>query len=204
MSDWSRAVSRRPHAESRMLLAGIKVRRYLVTRRAIVARVLSCFASSLAAVTLIATNADALDDSRTLTIFHTHTQESATVTFWRGGSYVPDALKQLNHLLRDWRVDQSTSMDPRLFDMIWEMHRATGSRAPVHIISAYRSPQTNQALRSRSRAVSEHSQHILGRAMDIRIPDVECRAGARGSNASAAGVPISSTSMSGASGRGRA
>ena len=64
-------------------------------------------------------------------------------------------------------------MDPRLFDIIWEMHRATGSRAPVHIISAYRSPQTNQALRSRSRAVSEHSQHMLGRAVDIRFPDVD-------------------------------
>jgi uncharacterized protein YcbK (DUF882 family) len=124
-------------------------------------------------VTLIATNADALDENRTLTIFHTHTQESATVTFWRAGSYVPDGLKQLNHLLRDWRVEQSTSMDPRLFDIIWEMHRATGSRSPVHIISAYRSPHTNQALRSRSRAVSEHSQHMLGKAMDIRIPDVD-------------------------------
>jgi uncharacterized protein YcbK (DUF882 family) len=124
-------------------------------------------------VTLVATNAHGLDDSRTLSVFHTHTQESATVTFRREGSYVPDGLKQLNHILRDWRVDQSTSMDPRLFDIIWEMHRATGSRAPVHIISAYRSPQTNQALRSRSRAVSEHSQHMLGRAMDIRFPDVD-------------------------------
>jgi uncharacterized protein YcbK (DUF882 family) len=149
------------------------VRRNLVSRRAIIVRVLSFFASSLAGMTLVAKNADALDDSRTLTIFHTHTQESATVTFRQDGSYVRDALTQLNHLLRDWRVDQSANMDPRLFDIIWEMHRATGSRAPVHIISAYRSPQTNQALRSRSRAVSEQSQHMLGRAMDIRFPDVD-------------------------------
>jgi uncharacterized protein YcbK (DUF882 family) len=118
-------------------------------------------------------DAEAVDDSRTLTFFHTHTEESTTVTFRRGNSYVPDGLKQLNHLLRDWRAEQSTSMDPRLFDIIWEVHRAVGSRSPVHIISAYRSPQTNQALRSRSRAVSEHSQHMLGRAMDIRFPDVD-------------------------------
>jgi uncharacterized protein YcbK (DUF882 family) len=149
------------------------VRRNLLSQRAIRARVLSLVGSSLAAVALTATKVAALDESRTLTIFHTHTGESATVTFRRDGSYVPDALKQLNHLLRDWRVDQSTSMEPRLFDIIWEMHRSTGSRAPVHIISAYRSPQTNQALRSRSRAVSEQSQHMLGRAMDIRIPDVD-------------------------------
>ena len=118
-------------------------------------------------------NAQAVEDSRTLTFFHTHTEESTTVTFRRGNSYVSDGLKQLNHFLRDWRAEQSTSMDPRLFDIIWEVHRAVGSRSPVHIISAYRSPQTNQALRSRSRAVSEHSQHMLGKAMDIRFPDVD-------------------------------
>ena len=118
-------------------------------------------------------SAEAVDDSRTLTFFYTHTEESTTVTFRRGNSYVSDGLKQLNHFLRDWRAEQSTSMDPRLFDIIWEVHRAVGSRSPVHIISAYRSPQTNQTLRSRSRAVSEHSQHMLGRAMDIRFPDVD-------------------------------
>ena len=64
-------------------------------------------------------------------------------------------------------------MDPRLFDIIWEVYRAVGSRSPIHIISAYRSPQTNRALRSRSAAVSEHSQHMLGSAMDIRFPDVD-------------------------------
>ena len=129
--------------------------------------------AGLAASAVTVGNAEAVDDSRTLTFFHTHTEESTTVTFRRGNSYVADGLKQLNHFLRDWRAEQSTSMDPRLFDIIWEVHRAVGSRSPVHIISAYRSPQTNQALRSRSRAVSEHSQHILGRAMDIRFPDVD-------------------------------
>jgi uncharacterized protein YcbK (DUF882 family) len=118
-------------------------------------------------------SAETFDESRTLTFFHTHTGESATVTFRRGDSYVSEGLQQLNHFLRDWRVEQSTNMDPRLFDIIWEVYRAVGSRSPVHIISAYRSPQTNQVLRSRSRAVSEHSQHMLGRAMDIRFPDVD-------------------------------
>ena len=136
------------------------------------ARSLWLFAS-LGASALMSANAQAVEDSRTLTFFHTHTEESTTVTFRRGNSYVSDGLEQLNHFLRDWRAEQSTSMDPRLFDIIWEVHRAVGSRSPVHIISAYRSPQTNQALRSRSRAVSEHSQHMLGKAMDIRFPDVD-------------------------------
>jgi len=150
------------------------VQRHLLSRHLLGARLLSAFVfASLAAAAFPIKRAHAFDASRTLTFFHTHTQESATVTFRRGDSYVPEALEQLNHLLRDWRVEQSTNMDPRLFDIIWEVYRAVGSRSPVHIISAYRSPQTNQALRSRSRAVSEHSQHMLGSAMDIRFPDVD-------------------------------
>jgi uncharacterized protein YcbK (DUF882 family) len=103
--------------------------------------------------------AAAFDDSRTLAFFHTHTQESATVAFRRGSSCVPDGMRLLNHLLRDWRVEQSTSMDPRLFDIIWMVHRAVGSRSPVHIVSAYRAPVTIQARRKRLQAVSEQSQH---------------------------------------------
>jgi len=111
-------------------------------------------------------------DSRSLTIFHTHTQESATITFRRNGQYDPAGLKQLNWILRDWRTDQTTNMDPRLFDTIWEVYREVGSREPINIVSAYRSPQTNGMLHRRSRAVSEHSQHMLGKAMDIRLPDI--------------------------------
>ena len=162
-----RAWSRAPPSRSRGT-----VERHLLSWHFPSARSLWLFAS-LGASALMSANAQAVEDSRTLTFFHTHTEESTTVTFRRGNSYVSDGLKQLNHFLRDWRAEQSTSMDPRLFDIIWEVHRAVGSRSPVHIISAYRSPQTNQALRSRSRAVSEHSQHMLGKAMDIRFPDVD-------------------------------
>jgi hypothetical protein len=63
-------------------------------------------------------------------------------------------------------------MEPRLFDVIWEVEHDVGSTAPIQIISAYRSPETNEGLRSRSNGVAKHSQHILGRAMDIHMPDV--------------------------------
>jgi uncharacterized protein YcbK (DUF882 family)/general stress protein YciG len=112
-------------------------------------------------------------DTRTLSFLHTHTNETATVTFRRNGRYDADALNQLNWLLRDWRVDQSTKMDPRLFDIVWEVYREVGSREPVNILSAYRSPETNAMLRRRSRGVSEHSQHMGGKAMDFRLPDVD-------------------------------
>jgi uncharacterized protein YcbK (DUF882 family) len=118
-------------------------------------------------------NAAALGETRTLSFFHTHTKESLTVTFRRNGSFDEGALSQLNWFLRDWRVEKPAQMDPRLFDILWEVYRESGSSQPIQIISAYRSPETNGALRRRSSGVAEHSQHMRGKAMDIRLPDVE-------------------------------
>ncbi|WCS22547.1 DUF882 domain-containing protein [Methylobacterium sp. NMS14P] len=111
-------------------------------------------------------------DTRSLTIYHTHTQESATITFKRDGRYDRAALEQLNWLLRDWRVNEPTKMDPRLFDTVWEAYRQVGATQPIHVVSAYRSPGTNAMLRRRSRMVAEYSQHMLGKAMDFFLPDV--------------------------------
>ena len=112
-------------------------------------------------------------DTRTLTLFHTHRNESATITFKRNGRYDPEGLNQLNWFLRDWRTDETAKMEARLFDIVWEVYREVGSREPVHILSAYRSPQTNAMLRRRSRGVSEHSLHMSGKAMDFRLPDAD-------------------------------
>ena len=117
-------------------------------------------------------DAAANGDTRSLSFFHTHTRESTTITFRRNGRYDGEALTQLNWFLRDWRVNEPAKMDPRLFDILWEVYRESGSSQPINIVSAYRSPETNSALRRRSKAVSEHSQHMLGKAMDIRLPDV--------------------------------
>lgn len=111
-------------------------------------------------------------ETRSLSFLHTHTQETTTVTFRRNGRYDEQALTQLNWFLRDWRNDKPTKMDPRLFDILWEVYRESGSRQPIHIISSYRSPETNSSLRRRSSGVAENSQHMLGKAMDIRLPDV--------------------------------
>lgn len=117
-------------------------------------------------------NAIANGDTRTIEIYHTHTQESLTVTYKRNGSYDAASLEKLNWLLRDWRREEPTKMDPRLFDIVWETHRAVGSQDAIHVVSAYRAPETNAMLRRRSRAVAKHSQHTQGRAMDFYLPDV--------------------------------
>ncbi|MGH6840356.1 MAG: DUF882 domain-containing protein, partial [Methylocella sp.] len=109
-------------------------------------------------------------DTRTLNLYHSHTGESIQATFRVNGSYDPAVLEKLNWFLRDWRNNDRTRMDPRLFDVIWEVYRTAGATQPIVIVSAYRSPETNAMLRHRSRGVAEHSQHILGRAMDTTMP----------------------------------
>ena len=111
-------------------------------------------------------------DTRTLTIHHTHSNEDITVTFRRNGRYDDAGLARLNHFLRDWRNQRETKMDPRLFDVVWEVYQDVGGKAPIQIISAYRSPETNSMLRRRSRGVAKSSQHMLGKAMDFNIPGV--------------------------------
>lgn len=110
-------------------------------------------------------------DTRTISIKHMHTKEEVTVTFKRDGRYVSEGLEKLNWALRDWRSDEPIRMDPRLFDVAWEVQRRVGSEQPFHVVSAYRSPGTNSMLRRRSRAVAKHSQHMLGKAMDFYLPD---------------------------------
>jgi uncharacterized protein YcbK (DUF882 family) len=117
-------------------------------------------------------DAAALNETRTLSFHHTHSDEDLTVTFKRDGRYDEEALKQLNHYLRDWRSQDQTTMDRHLFDILWEVYRDVDGKKPIQIISSYRSPATNAMLRRRSAGVARFSQHMLGHAMDFFIPDV--------------------------------
>ncbi len=113
-------------------------------------------------------------DTRTIYLFHSHTKESIAAQYRVNGHYDQAALEKLNWFLRDWRTDDATKMDPRLFDVVWETYRNAGGNSPddpVVVVSAYRSPKTNAMLRRRSRAVAEHSQHMLGKAMDTTMPN---------------------------------
>lgn len=117
-------------------------------------------------------DATALNETRTLSFHHVHSGEDLTVTFKRNGRYDEEALKKLNHHLRDWRSQDSTTMDRRLFDILWEVYRDVDAKQPINIISAYRSPKTNAMLRRRSKGVARFSQHMRGQALDFFIPGV--------------------------------
>jgi uncharacterized protein YcbK (DUF882 family) len=119
-------------------------------------------------------DATAENETRTLSFHHTHSDEDLTVTFKRNGRYDEEALKKLNHYLRDWRTQDETVMDRHLFDILWEVYRDVDAKQPIQIVSSYRSPGTNAMLRHRSAhsGVARYSQHMLGHAMDFYIPNV--------------------------------
>ncbi|WP_255608944.1 DUF882 domain-containing protein [Methylosinus sp. Sm6] len=136
-----------------------------------IARVAGAFAI-LAAFFVPSFTEDAVanGETRTLYLYHAHTQEQIAATYLVNGRYDESVLEKLNWFLRDWRRDEPAKMDPRLFDVVWQAYREAGASEPVHVVSAYRSPETNAMLRARSRAVARYSQHMLGKAMDTTMP----------------------------------
>lgn len=117
----------------------------------------------------------ALPQTRTISLYNIHTKETVTVQYKKDGKYVPEAMDQINWILRDWRKNEKTRMDPELIDLLWEVHTELGSREPIHIISGYRSRSTNEMLRATRGGQASQSRHILGKAADVHFPDVPIR-----------------------------
>ena len=112
-------------------------------------------------------------DSRTLGFFNTHTNEILKATYWQNGAYDRGAVTDLNYILRDYRSGDVFSMDLKLFDLLVDLHRRSDSKKPFEIISGYRSPVTNAKLAAASNGVAKHSMHMDGKAIDIRLRDVQ-------------------------------
>lgn len=106
---------------------------------------------------------------RELRFFHTHTSEKLRITYAENGHYVPEALAEINHLLRDFRSGEVHDIDPRLLDTLHEVRSLTGSSARFEIISGFRSPATNDMLRHASSGVAKKSLHMQGQAIDVRL-----------------------------------
>jgi uncharacterized protein YcbK (DUF882 family) len=111
-------------------------------------------------------------DSRALHFAHLHTGERLAVEYCTAGRYVPDALAAVDTLLRDFRTGDVKAIDPALLDLLFDLQDATGATKPFQVISGFRSPQTNAALRRRSHGVASGSLHMRGQAIDIRVADV--------------------------------
>ncbi|MFM7084984.1 MAG: DUF882 domain-containing protein [Hyphomicrobium sp.] len=118
---------------------------------------------------------DASGEIRIISLFHIHTKEELRIVYKKNGKYIPEALKKLNWLLRDWRKNEAIEIDPKAIDIAWEMHAELGSLMPIYVICGYRARETNDMLRSMGGGQASNSQHINGKAIDLAFPDVPIR-----------------------------
>ncbi len=107
---------------------------------------------------------------RSLSFVHTHTGEALSTVYFRDGAYDPTALTRVDHLLRDFRTGEIHPIDPGVLDILFGLQVLADRGDAFAVVSGYRSPQTNAALRHHSSGVAEHSLHMQGRAIDIRMP----------------------------------
>lgn len=118
--------------------------------------------------------ADGRVEERHLRLYHTHTREHLSVVYWRDNAYVPDALVRLDTFLRDRITGNVHHFDPHLFDVLSDLTAASGhSDAEIQVICGYRSPQTNEYLRTHTSGVARNSLHMEAEAIDIRVPGVK-------------------------------
>jgi len=109
-------------------------------------------------------------ECRSLSFVHTHTGESLSCVYYQAGCYRPATLARVNHFLRDFRTGEVHAIDPGVLDILFALRTRADRDEPFHVISGYRSPQTNAMLRRRSTGVAQHSLHMEGRAIDVRLP----------------------------------
>jgi uncharacterized protein YcbK (DUF882 family) len=114
-------------------------------------------------------------EPRRLRFYHTHTSEKLDVVYHENGAYLPDALGELNRVLRDHRSGDVIDMDAGLLDTLHAAQQRLGSTGTYEIISAYRSPKTNEILRNKGHGVAKRSMHMQGKAIDVRLTDADTR-----------------------------
>jgi len=112
-----------------------------------------------------------LSAPRTLAFDNLHTAEKARIEYWADGRYLPDALTEVNRILRDFRTGEVHPIDPRLLDLLHTLQAKVESSRPFQVISGYRSPATNAMLRATGHGAASKSLHMKGLAIDIRLSD---------------------------------
>jgi uncharacterized protein YcbK (DUF882 family) len=114
-------------------------------------------------------------DARQLSFYHTHTRLNLDVVYYENGEYVDSAMNEINRFLKDFRTGEATNIDPELLDLLHDLRNELDSEGTFEVISAYRSPTTNEMLRSNSSGVAKNSQHLRGTAIDVRLRGTKTR-----------------------------
>ena len=146
-----------------------------VSRRGLLIGAGAASAAILTAKTGLAATPRGNDGARWLWIDSAWTGEKAKITYYEDGRYVEDAMRALDHFMRDSRDNKVVAMDPRLYDLLFDLHRLMDGSNPFTLISGYRSPATNAMLAARSRAVAKNSYHLRGWAADVRLQGRDLR-----------------------------
>lgn len=108
-------------------------------------------------------------DVRRIAMYSGRTGEMINMIYWVEGEYIKESLNEINHFMRDWRIDKAIRIDPRTIDIVAAAHSLLEVREPYMMLSGYRSPQTNAMLRRKSRGVAKNSLHMKGMAADLRL-----------------------------------
>ncbi len=127
---------------------------------------------ALAFVSLLLASSVTMAEARSLSFYHTHTGENLKVTYADANGYRRSALDKINLFLGDFRSGEQLPIDPALLDILHALQQQHGGGS-FEVISAYRSAQTNAMLRSKGSGVAKKSQHVLGKAIDVRLRNVD-------------------------------
>ena len=119
-------------------------------------------------------NAQGENAARRIALMNLHTGEHLDIEYFRDGDYSGDAQAKIQKLLRDFRTGEMHEIDPHLMDYLIQVAAESGKEARFSVISGYRSPQTNARLHERSTGVAQHSLHMQGRAIDVRMAGIDC------------------------------
>lgn len=138
-------------------------------------KIASASASMVLAPAALARSAQPDRADRILSLHNIHTGEQLRATYWSDGSYNVEELAAIDYLLRDHRSKEIMAMDKRLYDLLFSLQQRLETKGSFQVISGYRSPATNASLRKAGSGVAKRSLHMLGKAVDIRLPGVELK-----------------------------
>jgi len=142
---------------------------HLISRRSL----LGVFGATVVSAAPIFANAAGFvkgaGDIRKLKMISDKTGERIDTIYWIDGGYIPEALHEIDVLMRDWRRNEVKPIDLRTIDILAASHSMLDTAEPFRLMSGYRSAKTNAMLRRQSRSVSKNSLHITGQAADVRL-----------------------------------
>ncbi len=147
----------------------------MMSRRNFLTAGLAVTAACLVPHKLLAAVTNVAYPEKALSFYNTHTGEKLKTVYWSEGTFMPQALTDINHILRDYRTGEVKEIDRALLDLLFALGQKMESAGPFHIISGYRSAETNSFLRFLSDKVAKNSLHMDGKAIDIRLPGHELK-----------------------------